>query len=244
MQQIGFTCSPSYGPGGLGTQAAQPGRSSQLAVSPELRPSLCPGPTNLESCTGPTRTARRVSTVQSRAPARGHPSLQRPPSRTRPGTCGTPGPADQARRTGRQNLESNLASRRAGSHARPVTARADLGQHRRTGAASLQSVHGSGPAPVLGRQTSSPARARRGQPTGYPQFSPGPRPGNIRCSLGHSTASAPGTCGTPGPAERARRAGRQNLRSKCKRPYGRPRVKLGQSRARGLPSGQGTRGRP
>jgi hypothetical protein len=213
-------------------------------ASSQLRPSPGPGPTNLESCTGPARTAHRVSTVQSRAPARGHPSLLRPPSRVRPGTCGTPGPADQARRTGWQNLGSKLASQQAASHAHPATAREDLGQHCQTGAASPQSVHGSGPAPAQGRQTSSLARARRGQPTGYPQFSPGPRPRDTPYSPGHSPASAPGTCGTLGPADRARRSGRRNLRSKFKRSYGRPRVKVGQSRARGLPSGQGTRGRP
>ncbi len=97
--------------------------------------------------------------------------------------------------------------------------------------------------PVPGCKTPSTAQARHGQLAGYPQFSPGPRPGDISYPPGHRPASAMGRCGTPGPAGPARRTGRQNLRSKPERPYGQPRVKMGQSRARGLLSGQGTRDR-
>ena len=43
----------------------------------------------------------------------------------------------------------------------------------------------------------------------------------------------PGTCDTPGPADQARRTGRQDLGLRLERPSGRLRVKPGQSRAHG-----------
>ncbi len=94
-------------------------------------------------------------------------------------------------RSARRQIAASLRKRSA-SHARPATARADLGLrlHSQAGAASQQSAFSSGPASVPDRQTLSPARARRGQLAGYPHFSPGPRPGGIPRYNGHHPASA------------------------------------------------------
>ena len=101
-------------------------------------------------------------------------------------------------------------------------------------AARPQSVHSSG---LVGPQSRADRPRLRNGPGAvrpWDNYSsvPGHSSGYFALSRTPSRV-CPGTCGTPGPADQARRTGRQDLGLRLERPSGLLRVKPGQSRAHG-----------